>query len=144
MASGAAGRLQVVGRLIAVTGAVVTFAVTVWYAQYLIQYALSHGAWGGAGLYPVVFALRLAVAGWVVWAALGSDRFVLLRVLLAAFGVSFIFLYGWYYMLMGMDDAIFYLAVSADLLYLIGTLPIGGAIVLSRIGSNPRNNRLEA
>jgi hypothetical protein len=144
MSSGAAGRLQVAGLLIAVAGALVTLAVVAWYAQHLVQYALSRGAWGGAGILPVIFALRLAVAGCVVWAVVGLDERTMLRVLLAAFGVFFLLLFGWYFLILGYDDAIFYVAVSADLLYLIGALAIGGAIVLSRTGPRPRNNHLEA
>ncbi len=133
IASGVAGRLQVVGRLIAVAGASVTLVAVAWYAQYLIQFALSRGAWGGAGILPVIFALRLAVAGCVVWAVIGLDERTMVRVLLAAFCVFFLLLFGWYFLLLGYDDAIFYIAVSADLLYLVG------AIVLSRTGPRPRS-----
>jgi hypothetical protein len=124
--------------------AVVTLGVVAWYAQYLIQCAFSRGAWGGAGILPLVFLARLAVAGLVVWGVVGLDTPTILRVLLAAFGGSFLLMFGWYFLLIGMDDAIFYLSVSADLLYLIGALIIGSALALTATRSRPRNGHLEA
>ncbi len=46
--------------------------------------------------------------GWVAWAILRLDGRALMRVLLAAFGISFLLLYGWYYLILGMDYELFY------------------------------------
>ena len=61
------------------------------------------------------------------------DERALLRVLLAAFAVSFLLLYGWYFLFLGFDDGIFYLAVAADFLYLAGALVIGCASLLANV-----------
>ncbi len=134
---GATRTLPVLGRMAGVVAGSITLVVVVW----LSRYAVSHGGpwWGvGVGLLPLTFLLRLAVAGWVRWAVLRFDERALLRVLLAAFAVSFLLLYGWYFLLLGYEDGIFYLAVAADFLYLAGALVIGCASLLAnatRVGN---------
>jgi hypothetical protein len=101
--SGAARTLPVLGRMAGVVAVSITLVVVVW----LSQYAVSRGEpwWDvGAGLLPLTFLLRLALAGWVGWAAVRFDERALLRVLLAAFAVSFLLLYGWYFLLLGYGE----------------------------------------
>jgi hypothetical protein len=129
--SGTVRTLPILGRMAGVVAGSITLVVVVW----LSRYAVSHGGpwWGGAGLLPLIFLLRLAVAGWVGWAVIRFDERALLRVLLAAFAVSFLLLYGWYLLFLGFDNGIFYLAVAADFLYLAGALVIGCASRLANV-----------
>ena len=129
---GAARTLIVVGRLVAVAAAILIFVLMAWQGYDLLRYAFSRNArWGEVGVLPFVIVLRFIVAGWVVWAALRLDGRALVRVLLAAFGVSFLLLYGWYFLLLGMDDVLFYWIVAGDFLYLAGGLLAGCASLLS-------------
>ena len=142
---GAARTLIVVGRLVAVAAAILIFVLMAWQGYDLLRYAFSRNArWGEVGVLPFVIVLRFIVAGWVVWAALRLDGRALVRVLLAAFGVSFLLLYGWYFLLLGMDDVLFYWIVTGDFLYLAGGLLAGCASLLSartRTGDSPTPER---
>ena len=86
--------------------------------------------------------LRLAVAAWVVWGVKGSDGRPLARTLLAAFGISFLPLYGLYYLLTGTDWGLLYWVVTCDFLYLAGGLAVGCALLLSASGTRSVENRV--
>ena len=124
--------LIVMGRLVAFVAAILLFVLMAWQGYDLLRYAFSRNAqWGEVGVLPFVIVLRFIVAGWVVWAVVRLDGQALMRVLLAAFGVSFLLLYGWYFLLLGMDDVLFYWIVAGDSLYLAAGLLAGCATLLS-------------
>lgn len=145
MGSTLEGRLQVAGRVIVVVGAAVTLVAPAWYANTLVQGGFfGDPVRGEIGIMPLILLARLVVAGVVVWAIIRLDERELVKILLMFFGVSFLLLYGWYFMILGYDDAIFYVAVSADLLYLAGAIVIGSALALAAIRPRRRNGHLEA
>lgn len=47
-----------------------------------------------------------------------------------AFVVSFIVLFGWYFLILGMDAGFFYWVVVGNVLYLAGALVVGYALFL--------------
>lgn len=128
---GTARTLLVFGRLVGFAAAAFALALMAKPGYELFRYVFFSGSLTWAGIIPVVFALRICVAGWVAWAVFWLDGRALMRVLLAAFGISFLPLYGWYYLILGMDYAFFYWIVAGDFLYLAGGLWVGGASLLS-------------
>jgi hypothetical protein len=133
---GTARTLLVVGRLVALVAAAFALALMAKPGYELFRYVFFSGSLTWAGIIPVVFALRICVAGWVAWDVLRLDGRALMRALLAAFGISFLLLYGWYYLILGMDYELFYWNVAGDFLYLAGGLLLGCASLLSaRAGS---------
>lgn len=123
--------LLVVGRLVAFAAAAFALALMAEPGYELFRYVFFSGSLTWAGVIPVVFALRICVAGWVAWAVLRLDGRALMRALLAAFGISFLPLYGWYYLILGVDDELFHWIVAGDFLYLAGGLLVGCASLLS-------------
>jgi len=128
---GTAWTLLVLGRLAGFAAAAFAMALMAKPGYELFRYVFFSGSLTWAGIIPEVFALRICVAGWVMWAVLRFDGRGLMRALLAAFGVSFLLLYGWYYLLLGMDDELFYWIVTGDFLYLVAGLLAGSASLLS-------------
>jgi len=128
---GTARTLLVVGRLVALVAAAFALALMAKPGYELFRYVFFSGSLTWAGIIPVVFALRICVAGWVAWAVLRLDGRALMRALLAAFGISFLLLYGWYYLILGMDYELFYWIVAGYFLYLAGGLLLGCASLLS-------------
>jgi hypothetical protein len=131
LTSGTARTLLVMGRLVAFGAAAFALALMAKPGYELFRYVFLSGGLTWAGVIPVVFALRICVAGWVAWAALRLDGQALMRALLAAFGISFLLLCGWHYLILGMDDVLFYWIVAGDFLYLMGGLLAGCASLLS-------------
>ncbi len=127
---GTARTLLVAGRLVGFAAAAFAMLLMAKPGYELFRYVFFSGSLTWAGIIPVVFVLRICVAGWVAWAVLRFDGRVLMRALLAAFGVSFLLLYGWYFLLLGMDDALFYWIVTGDFLYLAAGLLAGSASIL--------------
>src|SRR5918997_5281532 len=127
--SGAARALLVAGRLVGFAAAAFAIALMAKPGYEAFRYVFFSGSLTWAGIIPVVFVLRICVAGWVAWAVLRFDGRGLMRALLAAFGVSFLLLYGWYFLLLGMNDALFYWIVAGDFLYLTAGL-LGGSAPL--------------
>jgi len=123
--------LLVLGRLVGFAAAVFALALMAKPGHEFLRYVFLSGSLTWAGVLPVVFVLRFIVAGWVSWAVVKLDGRALMRVLLAAFGVDFLPLYGWYFLLLGMDDVLFYWIVAGDFLYLAGGLLVGGALLQS-------------
>jgi hypothetical protein len=129
---GTARTLLGVGRLVAFAAALLIFVLMAWQGYDLFRYVFSRNTqWGEVGVLPYVIVLRFIVAGWVVWAVVRLEGRALIRVLLAAFGVSFLLLFGWYFLLLGMDGVLFYWIAAGDFLYLAGALLVGGASILS-------------
>ncbi|HEV2743229.1 MAG TPA: hypothetical protein VGV91_08750, partial [Rubrobacter sp.] len=122
---GTARRLLAAGRLVGFAAAAFAIALMAKPGYEAFRYVFFSGSLTWAGIIPVVFARRICVAGWVAWAVLRFDGRSLMRALLAAFGVSFLLLYGWYYLLLGMDYVLFYWIGAGDFLYLAGGLLIG-------------------
>ncbi len=122
--------LLVPGRLVAFAAAVFSLALMAKPGYELFRYVFLSGSLTWGGVLPVVFVLRICVAGWVAWAVLWLDGRALMRVLLAAFGISLLLLYGWYFLLLGMDEELFYWIVAGDSLYLAGGLLAGCASLL--------------
>jgi hypothetical protein len=82
------------GRLVGFAAATFAMVLMAKPGHELFRYVFFSGGLTWAGIIPVVFALRICVAGWVAWAVLRFDGRGLMRALLAAFGVSFLLLYG--------------------------------------------------
>jgi hypothetical protein len=59
---------------------------------------------------------------------------------LVAFGVSFFLLYGWYFLLTGMDWGFLYWVVGGDFLYLVAGLMVGCALLLPAASTRPGND----
>ena len=136
--------LLVLGRLIAVAAAAITVALMAWWGYDLLRSVLAarHPRWDAAGVLSFVVVLRMAVAVWVAWSAIRLDGRPLARTLLAAFGVAFFLLFGWYFLLAGMDYGVFYWVVVGDALYLAGGLAVGCALLLPAAGTRSAENRL--
>jgi len=121
------------GRVAAIAAAMTVLVFVTVQGYELLRYAFGSRSpmWGDAGVLPLVCVARAAVAGWVVWAAAKLGGQGLLRVCLAAFGISFLLLYGWYFAILIIDDASLYVVVAGDLLYLAGGLLAGCALLLA-------------
>jgi hypothetical protein len=134
--------LFVLGRLVGFAGAVLTIALMAWWEYDLVRYLFfsENSTWGEVGAEPFVAVLRIVVAGWVVWSAIRSGGRALLRALLVAFGVSFFLLYGWYFLLTGMDWGFLYWVVGGDFLYLVAGLMVGCALLLPAASTRPGND----
>jgi hypothetical protein len=107
--------LLILGRLVGFAGAVLTVGLMAWWGYDLARYAFfsENPTWAEVGVEPFVQVLRIIVAGWVVWSVIRRSGRALLRTLLVAFGVSFFLLYGWYFLLTGMDWGFLYWVLAA-------------------------------
>ena len=120
------------GRLVGFAGAALSIALMAWWGYDVIRYAFfsENSTWGEVGVIPFVVVLRIIVAAWVVWSVIRLDGRTLLRVLLVASGGSFFLLYGWYFLLTGMDWSYLYWVVGGDFLYLVAGFVVGWALLL--------------
>ncbi len=127
------------GRLVGLVAAALTVGIMVWWGQGLLRYALfsQDPSWGKVGIVPVVIVLRIFVAAWVVRSVVKLEGRDLIPALLAAFGVSFFLLFGWYFLLMGMDGGFLYWVAAGDLLYLAAGLLVGCALLVAKIDARP-------
>jgi hypothetical protein len=132
-----------VGRLIALVGTALAAGLITWRVYELLRYAFlsEHPTWDEVGLLPFVIGLRIIVAAWVGWSTIRLWGGTLVRVLLTAFGVSFILLYGWYFLLIGMDDGFLYRVVAGDFLYPAGALAMGCALLPGKVRPRPGTNQ---
>lgn len=89
------------GRLLALAGAALTVGAVLAVVGGWAYSALRHAPDWNVGLLPVVLPLQVVVAVWVAWGALVAAPRPLLRNLLVAFALSFLALYGWYFLLAG-------------------------------------------
>ena len=135
--------LLVLGRMLAFAAAALAVGLMAWWGYDLLRYAFlsEDPTWGEVGLIPFVVALRILVAVWVAWSVVRLDGRTLVRNLLAAFGVSFFLLYGWHFLLIGMNWALLYWAVGVDFLYLASESTVVGALLLSS-GTRPTSCRV--
>jgi hypothetical protein len=134
--------LRIVGRLMGLAGAALTVILMAWWGQDLFRYAFfsSDPTWGEVGVIPFVVVLRIVVAAWVAWSVAKLDGDTLLSALLVAFGASFALLYGWYFLLTGMDWGFLYWVVACDFLYLLAAAMIGCALLLPTASARPHHN----
>lgn len=118
-----------VGCLIGLVGAALAAGLMTWR---VLRYAFlsEHPRWDEVGLLPFVIASRIIVAAWVGWDTIRLWGGTLVRVLLTAFGVSFILLYGWHFLFIGMDDGSLYRVVAGDFLHLVSALATGCDLLL--------------
>lgn len=116
--------MSALGRLVAIAGAALTAGAVVAYVAGWAISAIRYAPDWNIGVLPLVLPLQLAVAGWVAWGALRSDPRRLLRNLLVAFVLTFLLLYGWYFLLLGGD-----LVSVGNLLYLAAAVPLAVAVV---------------
>jgi hypothetical protein len=123
------------GRLVAIVGAALTTGSVVAYVAGWAISAIRYAPDWNVGVVPLVLPLQLAVAGWVAWGALGSDPRRLLRNVLVAFALTFLLLYGWYFLLLG-DD----LMSVGNLLYLAAAVPLAVAAVFASATGGPRGS----
>lgn len=135
-------RLLVLGRMTALAAAALSVGLMSWWGYDLLRYAFLYEdpTWGEVGIIPFVVALRIVVAVWVAWGVVRLAGRALARTLLATFGVSFFLLYGWYYLLAGMDWVFLYWVVGGDFLYLLAGLMVGGTLLLPA-GTRPTGSR---
>ncbi len=133
----------VLGRVVAFAAAALAIVLMAWQGYDLLRYAFvsEDPTWGEVGVFPFVVALRILLAAWVVRSVVGLGGRALLRVLLVAFGGSFLLLYGWYFLLLGFDDGFFYWVVGSDFLYLAGASVVGCALLLSPAGTRIGNSQ---
>jgi hypothetical protein len=134
--------LLILGRSTGFVGAALTVALMAWWGRDLFRYALfsEDPTWDEVGVIPFVVVLRIIVAAWVAWVVVRLDGRTLLLALLAASGCSFLLLYGWYFLLTGMDWNFLYWVVGADLLYLVAASMVGCALLLPAAGVHPHND----
>ncbi len=123
------------GCLIATVGAALTAGAVVGVAGGWAYSALRYAPDWNVGVLPLVLPLQLVVAGWVVWGVLKLDPRPLLRNLLLAFGGSFLGLYGWYFLLGGLDDGGGLVGLGNLLYLLAGLLVVLAALVGDALGS---------
>ena len=134
--------LFVLGRLV-VLAAALSIALMAWWGYDLLRYAVQYRdpTWSEVGVIPFVVVLRIVVAAWVAWGVMRLDGRPPARTLLAAFAASFFLLYGWYFMITGMDWAFLYWVVAGDALYLAGGLAVAFALLLAAAGTRSADNR---
>ncbi|CAA9454526.1 MAG: hypothetical protein AVDCRST_MAG01-01-5003 [uncultured Rubrobacteraceae bacterium] len=93
-------------------------------------------------------ALRLAGAIWVMWSALKRDAVRLLRALLIVGVGSFIGLFSFYIMIMGVDGDFIsfrnipYLQAICELLYIAAGFVVGYAVLWAGIGGQTNDDGL--
>ncbi|CAA9398893.1 MAG: hypothetical protein AVDCRST_MAG22-1285 [uncultured Rubrobacteraceae bacterium] len=99
--SGTARMLLAAGHLVGLAAAALVIALMAGQGYGSLLYAISSEAStrGEVGGLPFVYVLR---------AILRLRGRASMRVLLAAFGASSLLLYGWYFLLLGMDDVFLY------------------------------------
>ena len=134
--------LVALGCMAALAAAALEISLMSWWGYDLLRYAFSHKdpTWGEVGVIPMVVVLRLVVAAWVAWGAIRLDGRPLARTLLAASGVSFFLLYGWYFLLTRMDWGFLYWVVARDALCLAGGLAVVCALRFSAAGTRSAEN----
>lgn len=142
MPSMAARLLLILGRSVGFAGAALTVALMAWWGQDLFRYAFfsEDPTWDEVGVIPFVVVLRVIVASWGVWSVVRLDGRTLLLALLAASGCSFLLLYGWYFLLTGMDWGFLYWVVGGDFFYLVACAMVGCALLLPAAGVRPHND----
>ncbi len=136
--------LGLLGRLVGFAGAALSIALMAWWEYDSVRYLYfsENSTWGEVGATPFVAVLRIVVAGWIVWSVIRLGGRTLLRVLLAAFSVCFFLLFGWYFLLTGMDWSFLYWVAGSDFLYLVAGLMVGCALLLPAASSRPSNHSL--
>ncbi len=138
--SAVARLLLVLGRLVGLAGAALTMG-TIAAGVFLFFY---YGPTWNVGILPLVVTSQTVVAAWVVRGVLKLGSRPLLRVLLLAGGVSFLGLFGWYFLLAG-DGA--ELGAVGNLLYLLAGLLVALAFSLcsdtdTLESTSPRHERI--
>ena len=130
------------GRVVGAVGAALTIALMAWWGYDLAHYLFfsENPTWAEVGVEPFVVILRIIVAAWVICSVIRLDARALLFVLLLAFGSSFVLLYGWYYLLTGMDWGFLYWVVGGDFLYLVAWLLVRRAVFLPESNGQPGNS----
>ena len=124
------------GRLVAIVGAALTTGAVVAYVAGWTISAIRYAPDWNVGVLPLVLPLQLAVAGWVAWGALrNDDPRRLLRDVLVAFALTFLLLYGWYFLLSGSD-----LVSVGNLLYLAAAVPLAVAAASASAIGVPRGS----
>jgi hypothetical protein len=102
---------------------------------------------GEVGILPVVLAVRIAVAGWIMWSVFKEDAVYLMLALLILGVGCFGGLLGWYFLLLGpvreffsYDNLPYRLAVC-NVLYLVAGLMVGCALLLPRVSTRLGSDR---
>lgn len=134
--------LPILGRSFGLAGAVLTVILMAWRGQDLFRYTFfsEDPTWTEVGVEPFVIVLRIIVAAWVVWSVVKLDGGTLPSALLVAFGISFSLLYGWCFLLAGMDWGFLYWVVLGDFFYLLAASVVGCAPFFSAADARPRHN----
>jgi hypothetical protein len=132
----------ILGRSIGLAGAALSVALMAWWGQDLARYAFfsEDPTWAEVGVEPFVIVLRLIVAAWVVWSVVKLDGDALPTALLVAFGSSFFLLYGWYFLLTGMDWGFLYWVVLGDFLYLLAASMLGCTLLFASATARPHDD----
>ncbi len=130
--------LMVLGYLVALAGVALSTATLV-VGTFLFFYRGAPNWELGLGYLPLVIPFRIIVAACVVWSVLVLDARSLFRTLLLLGGVSFVGVYGWYFLLLWPGGA---LVAIGDLLYLVAGLLVGCARLLSAFDDRLENIRM--
>ena len=109
-------------RTFGLTGAALVLAAVAHGASSYLRAGPISDVVSDLGLLPLIVALQVLIASWVLRNVLGRGH-VLLRVLSLAFIGSFVVAYGWYLLLTPRG----FLVGMGDLLYLLAALPAAGA-----------------
>jgi hypothetical protein len=117
------------GRIVAVAGAALTVGTIAGIVAEWVISSVRYAPDWNVGLLPLVLPLQVVVAGWVTWSALTREPRRLLRNLLIAGALSFLLLYGWYFLPMGQG---FELIAVGNLLYLLAGLTMLVAVLGDR------------
>jgi hypothetical protein len=116
------------GRLVAIAGAALSVGAVAAHVGDWLLFAIRFAPDWNVGILPLLYPLQVVVAGWVTWGALKRGRRPLLRDVLVGGVVSFVLLFGWYFLLAGGGMG---LIALGNLLYLSAALPLALAVMAS-------------
>jgi hypothetical protein len=144
--------LLILGRSIGFTAAVLSAVLAVGWGYFVISSYPNplNPAQSDAAQILLFDALRLVGAVWVMWSALKKGAVHLLLALFIVGVGSFIGLFSFYIMIMGMDGGFIsfrnipYLLAICELLYIAVGFVVGWAVLWIGTGSRTNNDRQEA
>jgi hypothetical protein len=114
------------GRLVAIAGAGLSAGAVAAHVGGWLLFAFRFAPDWNVGILPLVYPMQVVVAGWVVWGAFKRGRRLLLRDVLVGGVISFVLLFGWYFLLAGGGMG---LIALGNLLYLGAALPLALAVM---------------
>lgn len=125
------------GRIAALVGAALTVFA---FASWVIKWASASPLDWNVGVLPLVLPAQALVAAWLAWSAIKREGPALFRSAMLAFVVSFVLLYGWYFVLLWDVGAVW--IASGNFTYLAAGLLAGTALLLSAVGARFHHDRI--